>query len=69
MNAFMAQGIQQAAHHVRADKLVPGEHVEVDGQEWTLQAVRVKRDAVVLCCGGRWNPTVPRDQQVRVLRA
>jgi hypothetical protein len=75
MNAFMAQAMQRTTpdptrcrHFRRADELVPGQHVEIDGSEWVLQAVRLRQDVAVLVCGGRWNPSVPCDQMIRVLR-
>lgn len=72
MNAFMAQGLQQAAHlqrHVRADKLLPGDEVELDGGAWTISATAVHDDVVrLVLCPGRHEPELERGTHVRVLR-
>jgi hypothetical protein len=67
--ARLAHARRRRRQFLRADELLPGDEIELDGGCWTLQASVVLDEAVrLVLVPNRWEPTVERCLMVRVLR-
>jgi len=65
----LAYAARRGRQFLRADELLPGDKIELDGGCWTLQATVMLDEAVrLVLVPRRWEPELERGTPVRVLR-
>ena len=65
--AQLAHNARRHRTHLRADKILPGDVVRLDGEVWTVTAVRVHPGVVRLVLAPRYAPELTRETMVEVV--